>query len=320
MKPEPSSNSIVVFDRAHIRRARQRCAKTFDDHSFLYDWVMSDLTKRLELVMRDFPVTCITGARKYDQDLNNLQQAAGVETPLYMDDTDAFASASSFVQADEDLFPFRPQSLDACINIMNLHNVNDLPGALIQMRQSLKPDGLFIGAMLGGETLFELRSSLMHAEQVTKGGISPRIAPFTDKKQMGALMQRAGFALPVVDLEIITVSYKDMFKLMHDLRYMGESNSVHARLKNFTPKSLMMKAAEYYHQHFTEQEDHQDTNPNATPDTGKPRLFATFEIIFMIGWAPHASQQQPLKPGSATIKLADILDTQEVGTNVKTTD
>ena len=170
--------------------------------------------------------------------------------------------------------------------------MNDLPGALIQIKNALKPDGLFIGAMFGGETLKELRESLIQTELNMKGGVSPRIAPFADKQDMGALMQRAAFALPVIDSETVTVTYDNLFKLMHDLRGMGESNILAARNKTYPSRDFFTKTAEYYQTHFSE------------PDG---RLIATFEIIFLLGWAPHASQQKPLKPGSAEKNLADVL-------------
>lgn len=193
---------------------------------------------------------------------------------------------------DEEFLPFKSQSLDVLTSNLRLHAVNDLPGALTQIRQALKPDGFFLAAMFGGETLYELRESLTHAELAIKGGVSPRVFPFADKQQMGALLQRAGFALPVVDSDILTVTYENMFALMHDLRGMGEGNMIAARDKRNPGKRLFMEAARYYDEHFKE------------PDG---RIRASFEIIFLAGWAPHESQQKPLKPGSADTSLTEVL-------------
>jgi hypothetical protein len=163
----------------------------------------------------------------------------------------------------------------------------------------LKPDGLFLAAMIGGETLFNVRDALTRAEMEITGGLSPRIAPFADKQQMGALMQRAGFALPVVDSDFITATYESLFHLMHDLRAMGEGNAVLERQKTFTRKSIFLRAQEIYAQSFADLDG---------------RLPVQFEIIFMIGWAPHASQQKPLRPGSAQNRLAEALNTIEIKT------
>jgi NADH dehydrogenase [ubiquinone] 1 alpha subcomplex assembly factor 5 len=206
------------------------------------------------------------------------------------------------VAADEDFFPFAPCSLNLVVSALNLHTVNDLPGALLQINKSLKPDGLFIAAIMGGETLFELRRCLEEAELELTGGVSPRVAPFADKPQMGDLLQRAGFSLPVVDSDIVTVSYNSIFSLMRDLRRMGEGNATVGRHKTFTPRSLFLRAGEIYAEKF------------ADPDG---RIRASFEIIFLIGWAPHTSQQKPLRPGSAKTRLAEFLGTEEIGTGEK---
>ncbi|MGL4637852.1 MAG: methyltransferase domain-containing protein [Beijerinckiaceae bacterium] len=177
-----------------------------------------------------------------------------------------------------------------------LQHANDLPGVMVQLRRALKPDGLFIGCLMGGATLTELRQSLTQAESEITGGVSPRVFPFADVRDMGGLLQRAGFALPVADSEKVTVRYADIFRLMADLRSMGATNVLSERSRKFTPRSLMVRAAEIYAERF------------ADPDG---RIRATFEIIWLSGWAPHESQQKPLKPGSAKQRLADALGVAE---------
>mgnify|MGYP003638206561 FL=1 len=211
--------------------------------------------------------------------------------------------APAYVQASEEFLPIAPQSMDLILSNLNLHTVNDLPGALLQIRNALKADGLFMAAMLGGETLHELRKILTDIELNTSGGISPRIAPFADKQQMGDLLQRAGFALPVVDSDIITVTYDNVFKLFHDLRGMGENNSIAERNKQFVSKDFFMRTAQAYHDQFAQSDG---------------RIVASFEIIFLLGWSPHESQQKPLRPGSAEHRLADLLGATEHSTGEKT--
>ncbi|HOO80982.1 MAG TPA: SAM-dependent methyltransferase [Alphaproteobacteria bacterium] len=260
---KPNDNT-TLFDPDARRVARRRAASSFDQYRFLHDMAWGQILDRLGDVRRDF------GAR------HNL-------------------SAHDFDNETEAL-AFEPESLALITSCLNLHAVNDLPGLLVQIRKSLKPDGLFMAAMFGGETLYELRESLMETELTLKGGASPRVFPFADKQQMGGLLQRAGFALPVVDSDIVRVSYEDIFKLMHDLRGMGESNVIAARSRINPGKAFFTRAGQYYQEHFTEKDG---------------RITASFEIIYLIGWAPHESQQQPLKPGSAERRLADALMTRE---------
>jgi hypothetical protein len=185
---------------------------------------------------------------------------------------------------------------DLIVSGLALQHANDLPGALIQIRRALAADGLFLGCLLGGTTLTELRQALTEAESEVTGGVSPRVFPFADVRDMGGLLQRAGFAVPVADSETVTVRYPDMFGLMADLRAMGGTNVLLARSRRFTPRAVFLRAAEIYRQRF------------ADPD-GKLR--ATFEMIWLSGWAPHESQQKPLKPGSAQARLADALGVVE---------
>jgi SAM-dependent methyltransferase len=204
--------------------------------------------------------------------------------------------------SDEEWLPFADQSLDLIISCLNLHWVNDLPGALTQIRRALKPDGLFLGALFGGETLKELRHALTESELANEGGMSPRISPFTDVRDAGDLLQRAGFTLPLADLDTLTVSYPNALKLMTDLRGMGETNAVSERRKSFSRKETVMETARRYHELFADDED---------------RIPATFQVIYLTAWAPHPDQQRPLKPGSANARLANALDADEIAAGEK---
>ena len=193
---------------------------------------------------------------------------------------------------DEESLPLAPECFDLAVSALSLQNLNDLPGALVQLRRVLKPDGLFLGCLLGGQSLHELRTALAVAETEICGGISPRVAPFADVRDMGGLLQRAGFALPVADSEPITVRYAGIFGVMADLRAMGATNALTARLRKPSTRGFFLRAANIYAERF------------ADPDG---RVRATFEMIFLSGWAPHESQQKPLPPGSAKTRLADAL-------------
>jgi hypothetical protein len=183
-----------------------------------------------------------------------------------------------------------------------LQFVNDLPGTLVQIRRALKPDGLFLAALIGGDTLTELRQAFATAEAEVEGGVSPRVAPFADVRTMGTLLQRAGFALPVVDLDRVVVRYDSPLRLMHDLRRMGATNVMGERRRAGLRRLTLSRLVEVYAERF------------ADPDG---RLRASFDIIWLSGWAPHESQQQPLRPGSARMRLADALGTREFSTGEK---
>lgn len=248
-----------IFDHAQARKARTRAAAAGHD-GFLTALVEKNISERLDVIKRAFTEKITL-------------------TPDSFDDNETISCTE--------------QSHDLILSPLALHAVNDLPGALIQIRRTLRPDGLFIGAMFGGETLCELRASLMEAEMSVCGGVSPRVAPTAGRKDMAALMQRAGFALPVVDADTVTVMYRDIFHLMRDLRGMGETNALAARRRNFTPRRLFAEADEIYRR------QHGDAD-------GK--IPATFEIIYLTGWAAHESQQKPLKRGSAERSLAEALE------------
>lgn len=284
----------ALFDRQLLARKRHRCAGGIGNYRFLMDWSGGQILDRFDDIKREFPVALQIGTRG---DLGaQLPDKAGVQHLCSMDITPSLLTGDNSILADEEFLPFGGGSLDLIVSNLSLHSTNDLPGVLIQARRALKADGLFIASMLGGETLRELRECLMEAEMSVCGGISPRVMPFADKPEMGGLLQRAGFALPVVDSEIITVTYDTVFKLMHDLRGMGESNIINDRSRQFMRRDMLMEATRLYHERYGE-------------DDG--RLAASFEIIFLIGWSPHESQQKPLKPGSAKTRLADALRTEE---------
>jgi SAM-dependent methyltransferase len=200
------------------------------------------------------------------------------------------------VRADDEALPFGDKSLDLVVSGLSLHLVNDLPGTLVQVRRALKPDGLFLAALLGGNTLTELRNALLAAEEELEGGASPRVAPFADVQNLGALLQRAGFALPVVDADTITVTYADPLALMRELRAMGATNALGARRKVTLRRATLLRALALYRERF---------------GLANGRVPATFEIVTLTAWAPHASQQQPLQPGTAKMRLADALGTVE---------
>lgn len=286
--------SAPIFDRALIAQRRKRANQNFKSHDFLFEWAEEQMLDRLDDFTRAYETALRIGTRGSQFFSHALSMHPRIGDVFTMDLTGAL---SPDLIADEEFLPFQDASLDMVISPLSLHTVNDLPGTLIQIRRALKPDGLFLAAMLGGETLYELRDCLTQAEMAVSGGMSPRISPFADKQQMGGLMQRAGFALPVIDSDIITVTYSDFYKLLHDIRGMGESNVIIARSKRFTPKALFEKAAEIYAQKYSKE--------------GK--LVASFEVIFLTGWAPDASQQKPLKPGSAENSLAEFLGTKEIG-------
>lgn len=284
-----------IFDRQLLRQRRDRAVRHFDDHDFLIAEVAERLLDRLDDITHRFPLALDLGCR-----IGGLAELrggrGGIETLLQADLSPAMLDLARrngpAVVLDEEFLPIRAGALDLILSNLNLHWVNDLPGALLQIRDALKPDGLFLGAMFGGSTLQELRDCLMRAELAETGGVSPRVSPFAEVADAAALMQRAGFALPVVDSETVTVTYGDIMKLFSDIRGMGEANLVVDRLHSPTRRNVIARAAALYAQ------DHANA---------EGRLVATFQILFLTGWAPHQSQQQPLRPGSGKTSLKDFL-------------
>jgi SAM-dependent methyltransferase len=286
------TDSPQIFDRALIRRRRRRAA-ALGPATFLLDRVADDLADRLGTVLRRFDLVL---------DLGSPGEAVGValrrlDTVGTIVAADALPRARPSVIADEEALPFGDGTLDLVVSALALHHVNDLPGALIQIRRALKPDGLFIAALFGGETLTELRQAFAAAESEIEGGASPRVAPFADLRELGALLQRAGFALPVTDVDRVTVRYDSLFNLMDDLRRMGATNALADRRRTPLRRTTLHRAAEIYARDFADVDG---------------RVRATFDIVWVSGWAPHPNQQQPLKPGTAKTRLADALGTREM--------
>ncbi|MDE1148741.1 MAG: methyltransferase domain-containing protein [Azospirillaceae bacterium] len=297
------ADSMTVFDRRRVRAHRDRAAAGWDGFDFLKREVVTRLVDRLGDIKRDFRVALDLGCHggEVAQALAAIPSIAHVVatdlSPRFAAEAAKRTPGLPTVAADEEFLPFAEGSFDLVVSALSLHWVNDLPGALIQIRRALKPDGLFLGAILGGETLFELRRSLMEAEMALLGGLSPRVSPMAEVRDAGALLQRAGFALPVVDSDMLTVSYPHAFRLIQDLRGMGETNAVRDARRAMSPSALFTNAAERYQYLY--------------PD-GEQGVAASFQVLYMAGWAPDASQQQPLRRGSAQLRLADALGTQEI--------
>ena len=273
-KPSETTAAPVLFDRA-LLLARQARARKLGPAQFLLDRVADDLEERLRAVLREFSA------------------AADVWTPGELlrgplRDRLRRVVHIGLEDALEEALPLQPESLDLVVSALALQFVNDLPGVLAQIRRALKPDGLLLAAMIGGDTLTELRQSFAAAEAECEGGVSPRVAPFADLRDIGGLLQRAGFALPVTDLDHIVVRYDSAFALMADLRRMGATNILFERRRTPTRRATLLRMAQIYAERF------------ADPDG---RIRATFDMIWLSGWAPHDSQPKPLKPGSATASL-----------------
>lgn len=281
-----------IFDRSLARRRLARAAAAGAE-DFLLARAVDELDERISTIKRDFSAVVDVGTPS-PRLANWLAERLKPPLLVRMAPLEALAEDGPFLQiaGDEELLPLAPERFDLAVSALSLQSVNDLPGALIQIRRVLQPDGLFVGCLLGGQSLQELRNALSVAETEIYGGVSPRVAPFADVRDMGGLLQRAGFALPVADSEPITVRYADMFGLIRDLRAMGATNALAARLRKPATRRFFVRAAQIYAEQF------------ADPD-GRAR--ATFEMIFLSGWAPHESQQKPLPPGSAKMRLADAL-------------
>lgn len=290
-------DEIRIFDRHAVRRQRSRAAAGFARFDFLARAGAERLADRLDDIKGRFARVLELGARGPVL-RDAIGTRAGADVYAVADCATPFAAAASGLRvvADEDWLPFADASFDLVISNLALHWTNDLPGALIQMRRCLKPDGLLLVSLLGGRTLSELRACLLDAEIEAAGGASPRVSPFADVRDAGGLLQRAGFALPVVDADLLTVSYGDALALMRDLRGMGETNALVDRPRKMTRRDVLMRAAALYAERFAGADG---------------RIQASFEIVTLTGWAPAANQPKPLKPGSAAMRLADALGAQE---------
>jgi SAM-dependent methyltransferase len=277
MAPNPNA-APVLFDRV-LLRARQSRALGSGPAAFLLDRAAEDMAERLHAVLREFKNAADVGTPG-DQVRNILHQRVDQLTRIELPDLES------------EPLPLQRDSLDLVVSALAFQFVNDLPGVLAQIRRALRPDGLLLAAMIGGETLTELRQSFAAAEAECEGGVSPRVAPFADLRDVGALLQRAGFALPVTDVDRVVVRYTDAFALMQDLRRMGATNILRERRRTPTRRATMLRMAQIYGERF------------ADPDG---RIRATFDVIWLSGWAPHQSQQQPLRPGSAKASLAEAV-------------
>ena len=277
MAPNPTA-APILFDRA-LLRARQGRAQRMGPASFLLDRIAEDMAERLHAVLREFNSAADIGTAD-DQVRDALAKRVGRLARVDLPDRET------------EPLQLQTESLDLAVSALAFQFVNDLPGVLAQIRRALKPDGLLLAAMLGGDTLTELRQSFAAAEAELEGGVSPRVAPFADLRDVGALLQRAGFALPVTDVDRIVVRYDSAFALMQDLRRMGATNILVERRRMPTRRTTLLRMAQIYAERFADADG---------------RIRATFDVIWLSGWAPHESQQKPLKPGSAKASLAEAV-------------
>jgi SAM-dependent methyltransferase len=277
MAPNPTA-APILFDRA-LLRVRQHRARRGAPATFLLDRITEDIEERLHAVLREFA------------------DVADIWTPgdiLRKPSRDRFKSVTpiNLDETGQEVLSLAPESLDLAVSGLAFQFVNDLPGVLAQIRRALRPDGLLLAAMLGGDTLTELRQCFAAAEAECEGGVSPRVAPFADLRDVGALLQRAGFALPVTDVDRVVVRYDSAFALMLDLRRMGATNILVERRRTPTRRATMLRMAQIYGERFADSDG---------------RIRATFDVIWLSGWAPHASQQKPLQRGSAKASLAEAV-------------
>ena len=277
MAPNPDT-APLLFDRA-LLRARQSRARHLGAATFLLDRVAGDLAERLQAVLREFGNGADLGTAG-DALRSALSGRVGALAAVDLPDEESRGLALA------------PETLDLVVSALALQFVNDLPGVLAQVRRALKPDGLLLAAMIGGDSLTELRQSFAAAEAELESGVSPRVAPFADLRDVGSLLQRAGFALPVTDVDRVVVRYDSAFALMADLRRMGATNILVERRRTPTRRATLLRMAQIYGERFADADG---------------RIRATFDVIWLLGWAPHESQQQPLKPGSAKASLAEAV-------------
>ncbi|PHR22311.1 MAG: SAM-dependent methyltransferase [Hoeflea sp.] len=286
-----------IFDHELLRQRRLRALAAFEPGSdFLVRRVAEDMADRLAVVERHFdhPVLVHGGLPHAAQQMQTIGKTAEFR---YIDLCEIpGVDVERQVLAEPDHVPLQPASVDLVVSPLALHLTNDTPGVLVQMRRALKPDGLLLAATLGAGTLGELRESLLAAESELIGGANARVHPFADIRDYGGLLQRAGFALPVVDIDEIVVRYADMFALLRDLRAMGMTSILGGRSRKPLGKNVFLRAAQIYAERFSDADG---------------RIRASFSVIHLSGWAPHENQQKPLKPGSAKTRLADALKTPE---------
>ena len=285
------ASPTAIFDTALGRRRLARAIATGAPADFLLAYASEDLVERLATIKRTFALIGDVGTPG-----GHLASALAARDPgariVRVAPLAARSADRVEIVGSLEALPLAPGRFDLIVSALALQSANDLPGALVQIRQALKPDGLFLGAIVGGRTLHELRTVLTEAEAEISGGVSPRVAPFADVRDMGGLLQRVGFALPVADSEVLTVRYDSLFALMTDLRAMGATSTLAARDRRPARRQMFLRAAALYAERF------------ADPDG---RIRATFEIVSLAGWAPHESQQKPARRGSGTVSLADAL-------------
>lgn len=295
------SNDLSLFDHRALDLARARAVRlgksTERPATFLLDRAIDDLALRLDVIQRKFAAVAVVGAH-HGQLGRRLRASGRHDLVVDCEPTAAMLACCDRPKIGQGLeaLAFGGASLDLAASALSLQFVDDLPGTLVQIRRALRPDGLLLASLIGGETLHELREAFIAAEAEVDGGISPRVIPFADVRSLGGLLQRAGFALPVVDVDRVTVGYADPLALMRDLRAMGATNPLRERRRTFLRRATLRRAVEIYGERFTR------------PDG---RITATFDVVTLTAWAPHESQQKPLQPGSATMRLADALKTRE---------
>ena len=281
-----------TFDRNLVRTRLSQAMTSPGYPDFLHQRAAEDIIDRLDLILRVFE-TAVVIADKPD---NLAEKLSATERFKHIITAQTASTTTADIVCDDETFPFADHSLDCVISLLSLHHINDMPGALVQISRALKPDGLFMAALLGGTTLNELRHAWLAAESELTGSATLRVAPFADIRDMGGLLQRAGFALPVVDTDPVTVTYSDALSAMREIKQMGLSNALSERGKAFVRPSMLARACAAYENEFA---------------LSNGRVPVTFEIFYLTGWSPHESQQQPLKPGSAKARLADALSTRE---------
>jgi SAM-dependent methyltransferase len=293
-----------LFDRTLIAGRRRRALRQATPGAdFLLRRVVEDMADRLATVTRRFEVAVALGGAT-DHVARMLTASGKIDTLVRADSLWRPAADETGPQiiCHEDALPFATGSVDLIASALTLHTIDDLPGTLIQIRRTLAPDGLFIAALPGGDTLMELREAFAAAEVEMTGGLSPRVIPFLDVRDLGGLLQRAGLALPVTDTDRIVVRYDTMLDLLRDLRAMGATNPLMERSRKPTPRGLIVRAAEIYAERFSDSDG---------------RVRATFQILSASAWGPSETQQKPARRGSAKIRLADALGTKELPTGEK---
>ena len=286
-----------IFDRDLLARRRDRVAGQAGAHDFLLTRVAEDFAERIGIVRRTFKAGLNIDAH-HGVLSRRLRGLGNIGAMIDAGDSERLLALCDGprLMADVEALPIGDGALDLAVSGLSLQLVNDLPGALIQLRRALKPDGLLLAALLGGESLRELREAWLVAEEEMTGGVSPRVAPFADVRALGGLLQRAGFALPVADNDVVIVTYENPLRLMAEVKGMGASNMLVDRRRVPVTRGLLKRVCEVYAERFSAQDG---------------RVRATFEIVTLTAWVPHESQPKPLRPGSAQMRLADALGVKE---------